>query len=221
MLGPSIYAYVWRTSRKEQIQICVLVGLIAPLSMLPLELQRRIVDFVVSGRDLWVLALLGAAYLAVVLIQGGAKYVLNLIKGRVLEQVTRDLRRRILARKWSPAAPGAATTGRPMDAGTTISMLAAESEDIGGFASASLSTPLLQTGTIVWVLGYLLWVEPLIAVLAVLVYAPQVLLVPRAQLAINRLARRRTRIIRKLGREAVGYETSRAAAQSRVRTRAG
>ena len=206
MLGNSIYAYVWQTCRAGQIRICLLVCLVASLSVAPLELQRRMVDSAVSNQDLWLLVLLGFGYLVVLLIQGGLKFSLNLVKGRVREEVTRDLRKRILERKFKTSESGNPSPVGAMDSGTTVSMLMAESDDVGEFASASISVPLLQTSTIVWIMTYLLWVEPLIAVLAILIYSPQAFLVPKIQRNVNRLARRRTRIMRKLGREAVGFD---------------
>ncbi|MBT8436826.1 MAG: hypothetical protein KJP11_05605, partial [Gammaproteobacteria bacterium] len=82
-----------------------------------------------------------------------------------------------------------------------------ESEYVGEFASASLSTPLLQGGTIVWVMAYLVWVEPRIALLAILIYTPQAFLAPKVQQIVNRLARRRTRIMRKLGSQTVSFDS--------------
>lgn len=210
-----LYAYVWRTSRGGQIRICLLIALVTPLSMAPLELLRRIVDHAIVGRRLGLLALLAAIYLAVVLVQGALKYGLNLAKGRVLEEVARDLRSRILGR---PAGEGLSAD---VDEGTVVSMLAAEAEDVGGFASESLAVPLLQAGTMAWVLGYLVWVEPLIAGLAIVVYAPQAILVPAIQKTINRLARDRTALVRRLGHYAVAAaEPTAAAAGRRHRRRA-
>jgi ABC-type multidrug transport system fused ATPase/permease subunit len=221
MLGKSVYAYVWRISRKDQIKVCGLVGLVAFLSVLPLELQRRIVDSVVSHPDLRLMALLGSVYLAVLVTQGGLKYLVNVLKGRVQETVARDLRRRTVERRCAQAAAGNAPGSEPINSGTMASMLTSESEDLGEFASSSLSTPLLQSTTIVWVLAYLIWVEPLIAALAVVVYAPQILLVPKIQHNVNRLARRRTQVMRRLGHEAVDFENTSTTAQQRLGVRAG
>lgn len=203
----SFYRYVWLTSRNDQIRIILVIAVVAPLAMVPLELQRRIVDHALVSHEAWLLLVLGTAYLVRILVQGGLNYVLNVTKGHVLEDVTRDLRCRILQRQGErdEASPDASFTSKA-DEGTTVSMLAAESEDIGGFASESLAVPLLQTATILWVLGYLVWVEPLIAGLAVLVYAPQMILVPRVQGIVNRLARKRISLVRQLGREAVHPE---------------
>jgi len=204
-LPASLYRYIWRTSRVGQIHICILTAIVAPMSMLPLELQRRIVDGALKGGSMQLLLILGAAYLAVVLIQNGAKYALNVTKGRVLEEVARDVRRRVfrlLDRRGSVVDEWG--RAQPTDHGTTISVLAAESESVAGFASESFSVPLLQAGTILSVIGYLLWVQPLIAAFAVVIYLPQAITVPRVQTTINRLSQLRTRTIRRLGRVALG-----------------
>lgn len=220
MLPDSLYRYVWQTSRGGQIRICLLIALIAPLSAAPLELQRRIVDQAVGSRELTLLAMLGGIYFATVLLQGGLKYLLNLGKGRVLEMVTRDLRRRVLDRENNLPEHGRRVNGHAVHEGTLVSVVAAESEDVGGFASESLAVPLLQAGAIAWVLGYLMWVEPAIAALAMLVYAPQAVLVPRVQALINRLARTRTSMVRNLGHDAVAIGGLPVATRRKKRERA-
>lgn len=199
MQTSGLYGYVWKTSRKGQIAICLLVGVIAPLNMVPLELQRRIVDEAIGGGNLRLLGLLAGIYLVFILVQGALKYILNVTKGWVLEEVCRDLRRRILRRHIAAVGSLADLPVEGPDQGTIVSIVAAESEAVGGFASESLAVPLLQGGTMLWVLGYLLWVQPEIAALAVIIYAPQVILVPRVQKTINQLSRRRTYLVRKLG----------------------
>jgi len=200
-LPRSLYAYVWQTTRREQIRVCLLVAFVAPLSMVPLELQRRMVDDAITRVDMQALFLLAAAYLGVVLVQGALKYLLNLTKGRAVELISSDLRHRALRRVFQGRGQPQPDLPR-VDAGTAISMLASESEEVGGFAGEGIAVPLLQGGTILWVLGYLLWVEPAIALLAILIYAPEVVVVPRVQGVINRLSQKKTALVRKLGHHA-------------------
>lgn len=211
----SLYGYIWRTTRYAQIQICLLTALVAPMAMVPLELQRRIVDDALTNRNVRELVLLGGTYAIVVLVQNGLKYVLNLTKGRVLEDVTRDLRRRILDQVAPVKSVVGSEIGGRVDDGTTLSILAAEAEDVGGFASESFALPLLQIGTMLFVIGYLLWVQPLIAVMAVVVYLPQAILVPMVQGTINRLSRLRTTVVRRLGHHALGNDDGRSAERGR------
>jgi ABC-type bacteriocin/lantibiotic exporter with double-glycine peptidase domain len=165
----------------------------APLSLVPLELQRQIVDHALVERKLDLLAMLGGAYLAIIVLQGGLKFLLNMLKGTATETIARDLRRKIMGRLVGEQK----SDDRP-NAGTIVSMLAAETENVSGFAGDALAVPLLSAGTVFYVAGYLLWVEPAIAVLAVVVYFPQVVIVPATQRTINRLARLRIQLVRNL-----------------------
>jgi ABC-type bacteriocin/lantibiotic exporter with double-glycine peptidase domain len=215
-LPSSVMRYVWLTSRHSQLRICLLTAIAAPLSMVPLELQRRIVDIALAEHSIRLLLALTAGYLAVVLLQNGMKFLLNMSKGRVLEDVTRELRYRVLG---VPTALSSTSRRDAIDTGTIVSVVAAEAEDVGGFASECLSVPLLQGGTILSIAGYLLWMEPWIAVFSLLIYLPQAIVVPRVQQLINLRIRLKTRLMRRLSRNATDNANGSAKAPDMVRRR--
>lgn len=198
----SLYRYVWQVSHRRQVVLCAITVVVALLSMVPLEIQRRIVDWAITEAKLELLLLLCAAYLGVVLAQGVTKYVLNVYRGRTVEEVARALRLTIYreTRDDGVGLESAVTTpkGRA-ERGTVVAMVAAEVEDLAGFVGDSISVPLLQAGTALAVFGYLLWVEPLIAAFAVLIYLPQLFVVPVGQKRINFWAAAHARLIRRLG----------------------
>ena len=189
----SLYGYIWKTSRKQQLVICVLTMTISPLPMAYLELQRRIVDDALTARNLRLLALLGLIYFGVISIKSALKYALNMTKGVAVENVARDIRRRILTKAANRQSKAHTAD---VNGATFVSMLSIETEDMSGFAGDAFAVPLLSTGTILYVAGYLLWVQPMIAALAIVVYFPQILIVPYTQHKINRLARLRIRLTR-------------------------
>jgi ABC-type multidrug transport system fused ATPase/permease subunit len=198
-LSTDLYSYIWRTSRPRQVGICILTMVLAPLMMVPLELQRRIVNEALPNKDVWLLAGLGGVYLGVVCLQGAIKFWLNMLKGMAIEGIARNIRLRVVDRMGLQGATGHAG-GDDLHAGTAVSMLAGETEDVSGFGGDAFGLPLLTAGTIAYVAAYLLWVEPAIAILAVVIYLPQALIVPITQYAINRLARLRIVNVRSLGR---------------------
>lgn len=178
--------------------ICLLTMIIAPLPMAYLELQRRMVDEAVTERSLGLLAKLAIAYLVVILIKSALKYALNMTKGIAIETVARDIRRRVMVKATEPS-PAPREPNAEVPGATLVSMLAAETEDMSGFAGDAFAVPLLSGGTILYVVGYLIWVQPEIALLALAVYLPQMIVVPVTQHTINRLARLRIRLTRFLG----------------------
>jgi ABC-type multidrug transport system fused ATPase/permease subunit len=212
MIARDLYRYVWRTSRPKQLVICLLTMMIAPLSAVILELQRRIVDDAVGARSMRLLAMLCAVYVGVICLRTGLKYALSMYQGAAVETVARDLRLRILKKMRVPGHNRKQEASNS-DSGTVVSLLGAETEDMSGFAGDALSLPLLQTGTIVYVVGYLLWVEPVITILALIVYFPQAVIVPVIQHTINRLGRLRIRLARHLGNMAVSVSGRSAAAK--------
>lgn len=196
----SLYRYVWQISRRRQIVLCLVTVVVALFAMVPLEIQRRIVDEAITQAQLRYLLLLCGAYLAVVLIQGGIKYFLNVYRGRTVEQVARALRLTIYSKTHdAPPAQTDIAAHPTVERGAVVAMVAAEVEDLAGFVGDSISVPLLQAGTAFTVLGYLLWVEPLIAGFALVVYLPQIFVVPLGQRRINYWAAMHARLIRKLG----------------------
>jgi ABC-type multidrug transport system fused ATPase/permease subunit len=182
---------------RDQTLLASLTLCIIPLAMVPLELQRRLINEAIGRRDAHLLGMLALAWLGVLLLQGALKYVLNLRRGLVVEEVARDLRLRVHAQ-----GPVGGSSG-PESSGLLVSVVAAETEDVAGFVAESLSTPLLQAGTIVAVLGYLLWVQPLIALISLVVYLPELVFVPWQQQTLNRLRRLHTLVVRRMGRHLV------------------
>jgi len=195
-----LYAYIWRSSRREQAMLCMLTLAVSFLTAAPLELQRRIVVKALPAVSMPLLLGLAAAWLGVLLVQGGLKYGLNVYRGRLVEEITRQLRLTIFDATRPRSAGDHVHHGRePADAGAIVSMVAAETEDLAGFVGDSFAFPLLQGGTAVFVVGYLLWVQPTIAVFGILLYLPQLVVVPVGQGAINRWAARHVRLVRQLG----------------------
>jgi ABC-type bacteriocin/lantibiotic exporter with double-glycine peptidase domain len=191
--APSVFAFAWRESRRHQPWLCLIALAIFPLTMAPLELQRRIVDHAIGGREFELLLWLGAAYLAVVLLQGALKYALNVWRSTVSERAILRLRRALHER------------GRG-EQGETVSMVATEVERVGGFVGESFSEPVLQGGILLSVFGYMLVVEPTIALISLCFFLPQVVFVPLIQRAINRRARHKVKLVRELGDQIVDGE---------------
>ncbi|MDA0218675.1 MAG: ABC transporter ATP-binding protein [Proteobacteria bacterium] len=187
----TLYRYVWRVSRPQQIRLILLTLLVLPLSMAPLELQRRIVDDAVMNEHLGLLVQLCGVYLAVALGTVALKFARSVYEGRISESVIRSLRQALSHHDFKADGNG--------HGGSAVSMVASEAEQIGAFVGESLSFPLLQAGTLVAVMGYMLVVEPLIALFAFALFLPSLLITPWIQRRLNDLVGRRTVVLRELG----------------------
>jgi ABC-type multidrug transport system fused ATPase/permease subunit len=201
-----VYRYIWDITGRQQILLCLLAGGVVALSAIPLELQRRIVNDAFGAKDLHLFVWYCGLYFTLLLLQGGIKYTLNVMRGWTVEKVSRLMRLKIFAFLTRARGAGKASTSGGVSRGATVSMISSEAEDLAGFVGDSVSTPLVQGGTTLVVFGYLLWVNPLLAGFAVVLYLPQVLIVPPTQRGINRNAVNYAKVIRKAGDIIVGLE---------------
>src|SRR5712671_5110093 len=147
----NIYRYVLATSGWHQLGLVVLTVAVFLLEVVPLELQRRIVNDLVKHREYWSIVGLAAVYGGTILLQGGTKLVLNIYRSWVGERATRDLRRRVHVLVSS----GSAAASSPEAEGIQASMIVAEVDSIGGFVGGAISEPLLQGGILCSVLAYM------------------------------------------------------------------
>ena len=194
-LPRNVYRYVFGTSALHQLALLALTAGIALLEVVPLELQRRIVNDLVKHRPYsWVIWLC-TVYAGVVLVQGSTKLALNIYRGWVGERAKRDLRRRVHTIVEAPAASSPAAEAQ----GITISMIVAEVEPIGGFVGESVSEPLLQAGIMSSVLAYLIHIDPWMALAAIALFIPQLIFVPLLQSGVNRRTGARIQVLRQLG----------------------
>lgn len=187
-MQPTLYRYVWRVSAPQQVRLAVLAVCLFPLNMAPLELQRLMVNEAIENGNLRALAWLGAVYLAVIVLHALLKYVFRVYQSSVGEGVVRVLR-------WRITGNGRKADGR----GSQVALAASESEQVGGFVGEAVSVPLLQLGILVTVLGYMAWLQPVMAGVAVASIIPSVVLTPILQARINRHIDSRVRLMRRVG----------------------
>jgi ABC-type multidrug transport system fused ATPase/permease subunit len=194
-LPGSVFRYVLATSGVHQLSLLALTVGVFLMEIVPLELQRRIVNDLVKDRPYRWVVILCTIYAGVVFIQGSTKLGLNIYRGWVGERAVRDLRRRIHAVIEAPPASSPAAEAQ----GIAVSMIVAEVDPIGGFVGGSVSEPLLQGGILASVFAYLIHLDPWMALGAFALFVPQFLFVPLMQTAVNRRAGARIRILRQLG----------------------
>jgi ABC-type transport system involved in cytochrome bd biosynthesis fused ATPase/permease subunit len=165
------------------------------LGIIPLELQRRVVNDAVKHRQYGAIVMLCTAYTGPVLVQGGVKLSLNIYRSWVGERANRDLRRRICT---SLEVAGVAAS-LPEDQGTAVSMIVAEVDPVGGFIGSAISEPLLQAGVLATVIPYIIHLDVWMGAAALALFVPQLVFVPLMQHGMNRRTGARVWLLRQIG----------------------
>ena len=199
----SVYRYIFRYSKKRQVVVIGMTLALLPLAPIPLELQRRLLDDAVANKDVSLLVWLAALYVGALLLGAGIKLAMRIQRELISAQIVHTLRRSVFYCIYTMTLPSkikASADGEDVvDEGAVVSMLSSEVEKLGGFAGSAISGPLLQVGTLISVLGYMFYIEPLVAAIALALYSPQFIVVPIFQARMNRLAAKKAIKVRELG----------------------
>lgn len=198
-----LYSFVWRMTGWRQLVLIPMALGIAALNVAPLELQRRIIDDAIAKSDIDLLILLGAFYLAAVVIMGLLKFLMRMYEGWLAEGTIYYCRRH-LAGLWAARAGDE----KDPEQGAAVSIIRAEIEQVGGFVGDGISEPASQAGVLLAVLGYMLVVEPKIALFSFIFILPQLVLTPLAQRRLNALTEIRLGMLRDVSDRTIAADDS-------------
>jgi ABC-type multidrug transport system fused ATPase/permease subunit len=162
-----------------------------------LNCSGRIVNDAIGGGEIRTILWFAVLYGGVALAEQGFKLIL-VYRGWVNEGTVRRLR------KMLDALP----EDRAEASGTHVAMMVDKVLPIGGFVGMSASEPLLQGGSLISVVGYMIFLEPYMALLSLAFVAPQMVFVPLMQRAINRRAADRIRMMREVSGDMIDTGTA-------------
>ena len=194
-----LYDYVWRSTASQQIVLIILAVMAAVLATAPLELQRHIINTLAGHERAERLGWLCLGYLIATLGIGALKYTVNIKSSGLGESMIRSLRDQIFDSS-SPSRRNETVGETVIDkSGTVVTMISTEAEVVGKFVGDCISTPIVQAGTLLSVLSYMLYTEARLGLVVLFIAVPQVVIVPLIQRRINVQVRERVRTLRHAG----------------------
>jgi ABC-type multidrug transport system fused ATPase/permease subunit len=205
-MEPTLFRFVFKFSRKEQILLLIFTALAFPFLYMSLDLPKTIINEAIGGRDfprvvlgyeleqIPFLLLLCSIFLGLVLINGTFKYFINVYRGVVGERMLRRLRYQLFAHVLRFPLPQFRKTSQ----GEIVSMITAETEPLGGFIGDSIALPAFQGGTLLTILIFMFIQDPVLGAAAIFLYPVQAYLIPKLQRRVNQLRKERIVKVRKL-----------------------
>jgi len=208
-MEPTIYRFILRYSKREQIVLLVLTFISFPFLYYSLDLPKRIVNDALEAKGetefpitflgiefqqleyLWTLS---GLFLALVFINGGFKYYINVYRGRLGELMLRRLRYELYARILRFPIPHF----RRVSQGEIIPIVTQEVEPLGGFIGDSISLPAFQGGTLITILFFMFVQDPILGMAAIALSPIQAYVVPKMQRRVNALGKQRVKAVRVL-----------------------
>ena len=200
------FSFVWRHSKREQIIILALTLTSFPFVYISLEIPKIIINDAISGRDfpreilgiqfqqIPYLLLLCGAFLVMVVLINGIKWLLNIIVGMCGERMLRRLRFLLFEHVMRFRISRFRTT-KP---GEVIQSMLGEIEPLGGFFGEVIATPAFQGGQLCVYVAFIFVQDVWLGLAAVSLYPVQAFLIPKLQAKVIRLNRARAGNTRRL-----------------------
>ena len=211
----TLFRFIWRYSKRDQIILLILTAISFPFLYLSLDLPKTIINKAIGGKDvpeeifgitidqIDYLLILSGAFLALVFVNGGFKFYVNVFRGQLGERMLRRLRYSLLARVLRFPLP----QFKKVSQGEVIQMVNSEVEPLGGFVGDSIALPAFQGGTLLTILIFMFIQDWMLGLAAIALYPIQGYIIPKLQWHVNQLGKKRVRNVRVLA-EKIGEAVS-------------
>jgi len=188
----SLFSWVLSGKFSLQILLVLIILVIVFLRVLPLEIQKRIVNDVLALGNFRLLLIYCLIYLSAVLLSSALKFVINglqtLIGQRALTEMRRDMYCHILRLPLS--------FFRKTQAGSVVASLVNELAASADFVGMAVAVPLSNILTLIAFAVYLIWLNPLLGVTTLSIYPIALFIVPLVQRGANRANKERVDVSR-------------------------
>ncbi len=177
----SLFYWVIKDNLKLQLVLLVIILLVVFARVLPLEMQKRIINDSIALRKFDNLIIYSVIYLLSVAAASGLKLAINylqtVIGERAMVAMRRELYHHILTLPLS--------FFRKTQPGMVVSSLVTELSTAGTFAGMAVAVPVTNILTLLALSGYLLWLNPKLALATLGIYPVIVFFLPWLQKKSN------------------------------------
>jgi len=188
----SIFSWIMGPNTKLQMVVLALIAVTVFARVLPLEMQKRIVNQAIRLRDVDLLIRYCAIYLASVLTASGLKYLITVLQVMISQRTLTRMRKELFAHIISLPL-GFFRNTQP---GLVVSSLVSELALPSNFVGMAVAAPVINLLTLVTFAVYLFFLNPWLAGLSLSIYPVVVFLVPLLQRKVNKANKERVDVTR-------------------------
>ncbi|MFW5490532.1 MAG: ABC transporter ATP-binding protein/permease [Desulfovibrio sp.] len=179
---------------KLQVMLLVVIVVTVFARVLPLELQKKIINEAINYRRIDLLMRYCALFLGAVIVSGGLKYVIGIIQTYLGQNTLTDMRKELYAHLLTLPISYYRKTQSGMVVSSLINVLA----PVGDFVGMALAVPLTNLLTLLAFGIYLFYLNWLMACISLAIYPFVVLIIPLLQKRTNLHNKRRVDATRDL-----------------------
>ncbi len=177
----SLYSWVFSGNVKLQIVLLFIIIFTVFARVVPLEMQKRIVNEAINLKDIDLLFVYCGIYLSAVITASGLKYLINILQNLISQRALAGMRKGLYHHILTLPLNFFRTT----QPGMVVSSLVTELASPSNFVGMAVAVPVTNILTLLAFAGYLLWLNPLLAALSLAIYPLVIFLVPLLQKRVN------------------------------------
>lgn len=190
----SLFYWAFKGNGKLQAILFVIITVIVFARVLPLEMQKRIINDAIALQKFEQLVIYCAIYLASVTLASLLKLAINYIQSVLGERAMYAMREALYAHILTLPLG----FFRKTQPGMVVSSLMTELSAAGTFAGMAFAVPITNILTLVAFAVYLAWLHTSLALLTLIIYPAVVFILPLLQKRANKANKQRVDIARKV-----------------------
>jgi len=189
----TLFSWIFPGNVKLQLLLLLIIAAMVFARVLPLNLQRLIVNEAINLGKIDLLFRYCGFYLVAVIFASGMKYLTNVIQTLISERTTARMRKELYAHILTLPLG----FFRKTQAGLMVNALSTELTLPGNFVGLSIAAPVTNLLTLLSFAGFLLWLNWQLALVSLSIYPIVIFLVPMLQRRVNRANKKRVDAARK------------------------
>lgn len=190
----SLLSWVFSGDLKLQILLVFIILITVVARVIPLEMQKRIVNHAINLRKIDLLFLYCGIYLIAVVTASGLKFAINTLQAVIGQRAAAAMRKEI----YHHILTLPLSFFRRTPPGMVVSSLINELATAGDFVGMAVGIPITNVLTLMAFAGYLVWLNPLLACLSLAIYPLALIMLPTLQKRANRENKKRVDTTRDL-----------------------
>ncbi|MEJ2286799.1 MAG: ABC transporter ATP-binding protein/permease [Desulfobacterales bacterium] len=194
VVGKSLTSWIFFQNRWLQLLLVITAILAVFANVLPLEMQKRIVNDAINLRKFDLLVFYCGIYLASVAAASILKYVINILQNIIGQRTIADMRNELYGHVLTIPL----SFYRKTQPGLVVAALTTELATAGDFVGMAIAIPATNLLMLLAFAGYLFWLNPLLAAVTLSIYPVVLVLVPLLQKRVNLYNRKRVDAGRKV-----------------------
>jgi len=190
----SLFSWIFPGNVKLQLSLLLIIVVMVFARVLPLEMQKRIVNEAINLRKIDMLFTYCGIYLVAVIFNSALKYLTNVIQTVITQRATANMRKAL----YHHILTLPLSFFRNTQPGSVVNSLVGELAMPGNFVGMAVSAPVTNVLTLLTFAVYLFLLNPLLAGVSLSIYPIVVFLVPVLQKGVNRANKKRVNAARTL-----------------------